>query len=289
MLPGNSPLANIFKNSQFICKFYVGSSWIQGKGKRRQRRWSFYTKALHPTNEWTWAVIIHDCRWYYIFTHRFPFRLSGKSWASVSFAAFWTKTKTFCGKLPDSPSTDREKILPQQRSPKWWKAQSTLTCGFCYLAPSAPPQKTAEEIKILFSATLTDVYFRCGFCTLRYCLPLLNWAKAKVYIPKTFFLLYWTFFELWNCFLSKATQWSFQGNFMKRSMSGKITSNLAWRKKCWQFIVYFLLSSLKLATCWMTWNEICVHLPVNVVAISSATFRAQLQMKRNISSQAISV
>lgn len=78
----------------------------------------------------------------------------------------------FCGIEGWSESILRQIIHPrpalEEAAPKWWKAQSTLTWGFCYSAPN-PPRKASKEIKILSVPTLTDVYFPCGFCTLIFC------------------------------------------------------------------------------------------------------------------------
>lgn len=133
----------------------------------KETRWPSLSQALLRTHKrvdghYPWLPMI------LYFTHRLPFsrRVSLELWSRLRlsgqerkhFAVNYPSRLLFC---------DREKIPPQQSSPKWWKAQSTLTWGFCYLAPTASlAQQTAEKMKILSSPTLTDVYSRCGFCTL---------------------------------------------------------------------------------------------------------------------------
>lgn len=68
----------------------------------------------------------------------------------------------FCGELSTrllQPLASRDFWLGVG-SLKWWKAQSTLTCGFCYfatknLSPRTPSKKRRKEIKMLFSRLFT--------------------------------------------------------------------------------------------------------------------------------------
>lgn len=135
------------KNVLFV-SFYV--PWMSKKGERERKDISL--------------VIIHDCWWCYIFTYRFFFPPSfsvgcgqGREYFAVNYPPSLKLSRDFCF-----------------FAPKWWKAQSTLTCGFCYFATNF-----LREIKFFFFcpplSPLTDVYFLCGFCTLIFVMLLLNW------------------------------------------------------------------------------------------------------------------
>lgn len=86
--------------------------------------------------------------------------------------------------------TDRRFSVQQERKeirPKWWKAQSTLTCGFCSamnLLLLFQLFRKTNKIKILSAPTPFDVYFPCGFCTLTFCSFLFNWDREKFFLKK---------------------------------------------------------------------------------------------------------
>lgn len=87
-----------------------------------------------------------------------------------------------------------------------------------------------------------------------------------------------------KCSLSKTTQWSVQENFMKRSMSRKIT-RISRDERNADSLSFFLLSSLKLVADWHEMRFVCSCLWM--LQLNSATFHAQLGTERNASSQTI--
>lgn len=170
-----------------ICEAWGrGVILIANREAKKMVRWSISMIADYVV--WCHVVAL-ECVCLCVFLRRRIFSL-----VLASFVAYsGLERKHFAVNYLPSPRlwTDRRFAVQQERnekSPKWWKSQSTLTCGFCSamnpLVLLQLPRKT-NKIKILSTPTLTDVYFPCGFCTLTFCFFLSNWDREN-FIQKSF-------------------------------------------------------------------------------------------------------